>query len=272
MRFRRLVFGAVVGVMVISLGSCGKFRKIQRSEDWRVKYEAALNYYTKKDYYHSAILLEEIRPITRGLPEGEKVEFYLAYCQYNERTYLLSSAQFKSFYETYGRSSLAEEAHFMYAYSLYASAPDYDLDQQSSKEAMSAMQTFLNQFPNSKYQAQASEVVVNCQQKLERKAFENAKLYLKLRYYQAAVVAFDAFKHNYPDSKYLEEVAYLKVEAQYRIADQSFIRLQTERFKTVIQFYQELVDNFPSSKFLKDAERYYSDSLSKLNKLKNDNS
>src|SRR3954466_3060035 len=85
-------------IALLGLFSCSKFRRIQKSEDWRLKYEAGFKYYEKKDYYHSAILFEEIRPIVRGLPEGEKVEFYLAYCQYYEKTYLLASNQFKTFY------------------------------------------------------------------------------------------------------------------------------------------------------------------------------
>ncbi|NJN41507.1 MAG: hypothetical protein HC811_03960 [Flammeovirgaceae bacterium] len=82
-------------MMALFISSCSNFKKIEKNEDWRVKYEAALNYYNKKDYYRAAILFEQIRPIVRGLPEGEKVEFYLAYCQYNERTYLLASNQFR---------------------------------------------------------------------------------------------------------------------------------------------------------------------------------
>ncbi|MBL7866324.1 MAG: hypothetical protein JNK10_15785, partial [Cyclobacteriaceae bacterium] len=101
-------------------------------------------YYEKKDYYRTAILFEEILPIVRGLPEGEKVEFYLAYCQYYERQYLLASNQFRTFYETYGRSSFAQEAFFMFAYSLYVSSPDSNLDQTSTVEGMNAMQNFIN--------------------------------------------------------------------------------------------------------------------------------
>lgn len=258
--------------LIVFSVSCSKFRKIQKSEDWRIKYEAALNYYKAKDYYRAAILFEEVRPITRGLPEGEQVEFYLAYCQYNEKTYLLASNQFQSFYITYGRSALAEEAHFMYAYSLYAASPDYNLDQQSSVEAMIAMQNFINQYPRSEYLERAVEVITECQQKLERKNFENAKLYLKLRYYKAALVAFDTFKANFPDSEYLEEVAYLKVVAQFQLAEQSFLRLQLERYTAVIEFYQELADSYPSSKFLKEVEELYSESLSQVNKIKTENS
>lgn len=233
-----------------------------------MKYEAGLNYYNKKDYYRSALLFEEILPIVRGLPEGEKVEFYLAYCQYNEKTYLLASNQFRTFYETYGRSSLAEEAHFMYAYSLFSGTPAPNLDQQDGIEAMNAMQNFLNQYPNSTFTEKAIEVIVVSQQKLEEKGFENARQYLKLRNYQASVIAFDNFRKNFPDSKYLEQIAYLKVEAQFKFAEKSFISLQAKRYQTVVEFYQELVDGYPESKYIKDAEKYYSESIAKLNQLK----
>src|SRR5687768_10313011 len=116
-------------LILVLLSSCGKFRKIEKSADWRVKYEAALNYYNKQDYYRASVLFEQILPIVRGLPEGEKVQFYLAYCQFYDKLYLLSAEQFKTFYETYGRSTLSEEARYMYAFSMYKQSPNDNLDQ-----------------------------------------------------------------------------------------------------------------------------------------------
>jgi len=252
---------------LILLASCSKFRKIQKSDDWRVRYEAGLDYYERKDYYRSAVLFEDILPIVRGLPEGDRVEFNLAYCQYYEKTYLLAANQFKTFYETYGRSPKAEEARFMYAYSLYASAPSSNLDQSDAIDAMDAMQIFLNQYPDSQYRDKAVEVIVVSQEKLERKGFDNARQYLKLRQYNAAIISFDNFRKNFPDSKYLEEVAYLKVVAQFRFAEQSLATIQPKRFRTVVEYYQELVDNYPESDFIKDAERFYSSSIDKLKQL-----
>lgn len=258
-------------ILLVAGVSCSKFRRLERSEDWRLKYEAALNYYAKKDYYHSAILFEQIMPIVIGVPEGEKVEFYLAYCQYYQKTYLLASNQFKNFYERYGRSQLAEEAFFMYAYSLYVASPDEQLDQRSSIEAMGAMQTFLNQFPGSQFTDKASEVVAKCQQKLEKKEYDNACQYLRLKYFQAAVVAFNNFKKTFPDSKYLEEITFLKVQAQYRLASQSIPSKQLERYYSTIEFYRELVDGYPSSVYLKDAEQMYTTSLNQVNLIKSKN-
>lgn len=271
MKIRGLYCSLALLVLFLAF-SCSPFRKIEKSEDWRVKYEAGLNYYNKKDYYRSAILFEQIQAIVRGLPEGEKVEFYLAYCQYYEKTYLLASNQFRTFYETYGRSPLRDEAQFMYAYSLFIASPDSNLDQKSSVEAMDAMQNFLNQHPESSFRDKAVEVITICQKKLEFKGYENAKQYLKLRYYQAAVICFDNFKKNFPDSGFLEELAYLKVVSQYKWAQISTQRKQSERYTAAVEYYQELVDNFPTSSYLKEAQKIYSDSLNKLNELKLTNS
>ena len=260
-------------ILLLAIGvSCSKFRKIEKSQDWRVKYEAGLRYYEKKDYYRASVLFEQIIPIVRGLPEGEKVQFHLAYCQYYDKLYLLASEQFKTFYETYGRSTMAEEARYMYAYSLYKSSPKDNLDQTSSIEAMAAMQEFLNRFSNSKFRDQAIEVIVTTQKKLERKGFDNAYQYYKMRSYKAAIVALNNFKDNFPDSEFLEEAYYLVIASEYRLAEQSIMSKQEERYKGVVEHYKEFVDRYPESQFLREAEKYYADSLEKLNKSKNNNS
>lgn len=264
--------GAIIFICLLTF-SCGKFRKIEKSQDWRVKYEAALNYYNnKKDYYKASVLFEQILPIVRGLPEGEKVQFYLAYCQYYDKLYLLASEQFKTFYETYGRSTLAEEARYMYAYSLYDASPSVNLDQTSSINAMAAMQEFLNRYPNSKFREKAVEVIFDTQAKLEAKGFANAYQYYKMRSYKAAIVALNNFKSNFPDSKYLEEAYYLVIDSEFRLAEQSIREKQQERYRAVVEHYKEFLDKYPESKFLKDSEKLYAESLEQLNLAKNNQS
>ena len=257
--------------MLVSI-SCSKFRKIEKSQDWRVKYEAGLNYYNKKDYYRASVLFEQILPIVRGLPEGEKVQFYLAYCQFYDRLYLLASEQFKTFYETYGRSSLAEEARFMHAFSLFQSSPNPNLDQTSSIESMAAMQEYINRYPNSEFRERAINVILETQVKLEKKGFENAKQYYKMKYYSAAVIAMNNFKQNFPDSKYIEEAYYLALLSEYKLAEQSILSKQAERYRAVVDHYKEFLERYPESSFLKDAEKLYAESLDKVNSTKNTNS
>ena len=252
--------------------SCSKFRRIEKNPDWRIKYEASQHYFAKKDYYKASVLIEQILPIIRGLPEAEKAQFNLAYCQYYERLYLLASEQFRTFYETYGRSALAEEARYMYAYSLFKSSPGSNLDQTGSIEAMSSMQEFLNRYPNSKFRDQALNVIFTTQDRLEEKGFANARQYYKMRNYKAAIVALNNFRDNFPDSKYQEEAHYLIVVSQYHLAEQSVYTKQRERYQEVVNNYIDFIDRYPKSLFIRDAEKVYLESLSKLNKLKNINS
>ena len=261
----------VIFSLLILISSCSKFRKIQKSEDWRVKYEAALQYYEKEDYYRAVILFEEILPIIRAMKEGEDAQFYYAYCHYYQRSYLLAAHYFKNFYQTYSRSSKVIEANFMHAYSLYMDSPIYNLDQTSTLEAISAMQLFINKYKDTEYNESALDIINQLQYKLETKAYENAKQYFKIRIWKSALIAFDNFNNDFPDSRLNEEINYLKIVAQYNLAEQSISSKQRERYESTLEYYQEFIDAYPSSEYLKDAERLYSASLDKISKIARSN-
>ncbi|MEJ2005969.1 MAG: outer membrane protein assembly factor BamD [Cyclobacteriaceae bacterium] len=265
---RRVVLHMFFWVLIAGLTvSCGNFRKIEKSEDWRVKYEAALEYYENEDYFRSSTLFEQILPIVRGMPEGEKVQFYYAYSQYYQRLYDLAAHHFKVFYETYGRSEFAQEAAFMYAYSLYAASPSYNLDQSNSIQALMAMQQFINRYPTSEFVDEASEVIDEVQVRLEKKGYENAKQYYRMQKYNAAVVSFQSFSENFPDSEYNEELAYLKFMAQFKYADNSIPSKQLERYREANRYYEEFVDRYPESEYIRQAEKIYVDSLEKISEI-----
>lgn len=263
--YMRYFLGVVIAITFASCAS--KFRKIEKSDDWKVKYEAALKYYDKQDYFRAGALFNQIEGIVRGLPEGEQVQFKLAYCNFYDRAYLLSSHYFKTFFEIYARSEFAEEAEYMYAYSLYANSPIYNLEQSSSYEAIDAMQNFLNKYTATEFSEQATGVIDELQQKLEKKAYENSKQYHKLRFYSSALMSFDNFRKNFPDSKFNEEIAFLKIETQFDYAEKSLYQKQKERYSSVKSLYENFIDTYPSSEYLKIAEKYYTTSIDKLSKF-----
>ncbi|MFY0600767.1 MAG: outer membrane protein assembly factor BamD [Cyclobacteriaceae bacterium] len=254
-------------LVLILLGSGCKFRKIQKSGDWKVKYDAALAYYEEKDYYRSGILLEEILPIIKGTPEAELGNFYHAYTYFYQGQFILSAHYFKTFTQVYGRSEYVLEAAYQHANSLYEQSPSSSLDQTSTYEAITALQKFLNKYPYSEYSEKADNQIDRLQIKLEKKAYENAKLYYKLKRgntAKAAIVAFDNFQFDYPDSKYREEVAFLSIETIFFLSKVSIYSKQEERYKETIAKYQKFVDRYPDSKYLKQAEKYYAESIEQL--------
>ena len=246
---------------------CSKFRKIQKNTDWRVKYEAALKYFDEQDYHRSTLLLEDILPIIRGTQEAELGNLRLAYCYYHQRQYILSNHHFDQFITIYGRSEYVEEASYMSAFSLYLQSPEYQLDQTQTYEAVAAMQNFINRYPSSKFAGDADRIIDELQVKLEKKAYENCKLYHRLERLKSTLIVLDNFKKNFPDSDYNEEIAFLKIEASYKLASTSIYSKQEERFRQTTDFYLNFIDKYPKSEFLQSAEEMYDDSIEKITKF-----
>ena len=152
----------------------------------------------------------------------------------------------------------------MYGYSLYADSPETNLDQTSTLEALDALQNFLNKYPRSEFSKDTDKLILELQNKLEKKGIDNAYHYYKLRLYQAAIVAFENFKYEFPDSRYNEDALFYKIMAQYDLAEKSITSKQTERYIDVKNSYEEFVDKYPESEFLRQAEKIYQNVLGKI--------
>jgi len=260
-----------IGVM-IWLGSCSPFSKLQKSGSDDEKYKAAVQYYKKEDWYRAGLLFEELIPVLKGSTESEMAQFYHAYSQYHQQQYLLSATLFKKFYETFARSDYAQEAMYMYAYSLYKDTPAFNLDQSNTLTATSALQDFINAYPDSKYKDDCTKLILDLRGKLERKAFEKAKLYYRtsgfnIASYKSSVIAINNFQKEFPDSEYNEELAFLKVDAEFSLAQNSLETKQKERYEEAMTYHQIFVDKYPKSRFLKQAEKMYETSQREIERL-----
>lgn len=255
------------------LVSCNKkFAKLQKSGSLSEKYTAAIEYYEAEDYYRAGLLLEEIAPLLKGDSTSEKAQFYHAYCQFFQRQFQLSSYQFKNFYATYNNSPLAEEAFYMYAFSLFKDSPDYNLDQSSTLTAIDALQTFINTYPESKYAAVSSTNLQDLRERLEKKAYEKAMLYYKtngvtIANFLAATVAIDNFERDFPDSKYLEEMSYTRLTSMYELSEVSIFKKQRERYTKTLELFEKFRDKYPNSTYLKPSIKIYENAQKGLEKV-----
>ncbi len=251
--------------LFLLIGSC-RFSKIQKDPSLRAKYDAAIAYYQKKDYYKAGVLLEELIPLIVGTKESEIAQFYFAYCSYFQKDLELAAYYFERFYQTFQNSQYTEEARYMHIRSLYESSPPFNLDQSSTTDAIAVTQSFLNAYPNSSFYEECNKLQKELRLKLEKKAFENANLYYKITNYRAAVVTFDNFQKRFPDSDLNEEVAYLKFTAQYRYALQSTTRRKQERLNKALDFYDSFASYYPESKFNRSAQKVYERCIEELKK------
>jgi len=258
---QKLSLAGLLAILIIALGSCkSKYEKLRASNDNAKKYAEAIKLYNKKEYSKALGLFDPLVTRYRGQEQAEDLYYYYAYTNYKLRDYTSARYHFKTFADTYPSSTRAEECRFMAAYCYYLDSPIYSLDQENTSKAIENMQLFINLYPKSDRVPEANKLIQNLQDKLEEKSFANSKLYLTIADYQSAVIAFGNTLRDYPDTKYAEEIEYLTVKSQYLYAEHSSEFVQEERYNLGINYAQQFIDKYPTSKYLKEVKQYKKDS------------
>ena len=260
---RRIGWAILCMVFVLFAGGCkSRFEKIRTSNNIAQKYQEAIKYYDNKKYSKALVLFDDLANRYRGQSEAEDLYYYIAYTNYRLRDYTSARYAFNEFVRSYSFSSRTEECRFMAAYCYYLEAPRYSLDQEYTYRAIESLQLFINLYPDSERAEESAELIQELRDRLEEKAFANAKLYLDMGLmddYRAAVIAFDNALRDFPDTKYAEEMEFLSIKAQYLYANNSTTRRQEERFGEAIDLYNRFVSAYPESKFLREAESFKRD-------------
>ena len=256
-------------LFTIAFTSCkSKFEKLRLSTDIGRKYQEAIKLYNKKEYSKALVLFEDLVQRYRGRSEAEDLYYYFAYTNYQLKDYLSARYHFKTFSDTYPNSPKAEECRFLTAYCYYLDSPNFSLDQDNTLRAIESLQLFINIYPKSDRVAEASKLILDLRDKLERKSYENAKLFLDIGDYQAAVIAFRNSTKDYPDTKFAEEMDFLIVKSQYLYAKNSLEIKQEDRYNEAVEEYERFVEKYPKSTFLKEAEELKNSSLKGIEEVK----
>ncbi len=221
--------------IVLFLSSCSEYQKALKSEDVGKKFDVATKMYDAKKYGKAIRLFEQIAPVYKGKPQAEKM-FYM-YCQslYKTDQYYLAGYQFESFASSYPKSQKMEEAAFLGAKCFVQLSPVYSLDQTDTNKAIDKLQSFIDTYPESPNLAEANAMAKTLREKLEKKAFENAKIYNNISDYKAAMVAFDNFIINYPGTPYKEKALFYKFDSAYQLAINSIPSKLEDRLKNAKQ-------------------------------------
>jgi outer membrane protein assembly factor BamD len=258
-----LLFSTTLPILVLS--SCAAQ---QHTENAVSMYQEAMSKYEKKDYYDARRLFQEAIPLLKGKKEIIPAQFYLAQCYFYDKKYRESAYYFAEFYKTYPRVQQTEEALYMQGYSMYLDSPDIRVDATKTEKALHILKQYIHQFPRGTYQPEAQQCIQKLKDKLALKAFRNAKLYYHLGHYQASVIAVNNFQEAYPDAVYGEEAIYIKAKAQGKLAAAAAAAEdQLNSWKVVIQYYYELLDQYPDSKYAQEVQAIYEQALQKVDQL-----
>lgn len=256
--------------IVLILASCSKHEKILKSTDLNYKLTKANEYFDNEKWWKANEVYESLMPAFRGTPNYEELYYRYCYSLYNMKDYLSASYQFKSFVEHFPRSKRVEEMQFMYAKSLFLDAPDYKLDQTSTRNAIRALQQYTALFPDSKYITEAYNLINQGREKLKKKDEAAAQLYFDMQRYKNAVTAYEILTLDYPDANNVDYYHYMMIVSRFEYAKASRERRQLERFEAVLENIKDLKDYFPNSTYIEKSKSIANYSNNKIKELSNE--
>jgi outer membrane protein assembly factor BamD len=259
----------LIAIIALSVMSCSRFSKIQKSTDYDYKLRMAEKYYVAKKYNYAQQLYEELFPLMKGQPQFEDLFYKYAYCSYHLHDWMQAENLFKQFVEVFPNSPKAEEMEFMRAYTYYRQSPKSALDQTNTQKTIGLMQTFINTHPNSPKNKEASDIMDKCRAKLEEKEYSSATLYYNMGHFRAAAIAYTSLMNDFPDSQKSDAYKLQIIKSYYSFALNSIEEKKITRFEQVITECNDFMDRFPESTLKKEVESY--ETLSKNNLKANNN-
>lgn len=257
----------VSSVLIFTIISCSGYQKLLKSENYELKYEKAIEYYNDEDYYKAENLFDELLTIYKGTEKAEKIHYYYAYCLYAQGDLSLAAYHFKRYAETYPNGKHVEDARFRKALCFYELSPKPSLDQDFTQRGIGAFQSFLNQYPDTEYKDTVNKLVEKLHFKLEKKSYDNAYLYYKIKEYKAAIRALKNSIRKYPDSPFNEDARFYILKSSYLLAEGSIKSKQQERYKNTLEAYRTLMKNYPGTEYKKEAKKIKEKTKDKLNNI-----
>ncbi|WP_395092491.1 outer membrane protein assembly factor BamD [Vaginella massiliensis] len=252
--FKKISFALA---LAMTLSACNqRYNQAMKSSDKEEIFEIATELYEQGKYDLALELYGRISTSFVGTEKAADIAYNTAYANFNEKDYPMAGHLFKNFSVTYPLDNRAEEALFLSAYSYYKGSPKYNLDKTSTYSAIDALQNFINAYPNSEHVAEANGYIDELRMKLEKKAFEIAKVYFNTMKYKAAGVAFDNMADDFPDSKYREEAMIYSLRSKYELAaNYSRIDVKELRLQEAQTQYRLFTKLYPQSIYKAEADK-----------------
>lgn len=244
------------------LTSCGEYYRAQKSTDVSERYSYAKKSYNEKKYGRVILLMEDVVASLSGTREGPQSTYLMADSYYHLKRESDAARYFQSYYTSYPKAPMVEEARYKAGYCLYMASPEPRLDQSDTYGAIKELQAYLDYFPEGQYRDEVEGMLFRLQDKLAYKELLAAKLYCDLglylgNNYQSAVITAKNALKDYPYTQHREELLFLVLRAKSEEAQQSVQEKQQERLREAVDYYYNYINEFPEGKHHKTATRIY---------------
>jgi outer membrane protein assembly factor BamD len=255
MKIRTLIV-ALVAVMA-SVSCKSQYEILLNSNDVDAKYDAAFQYFNEGKYSKAATLFESMAVMTNGTEKDDTVRYYWGLSNYKFKDYYTAETNFEKFIENYPRSPFASEARYLRIDCLYRQTLRYELDQAPTYKAMNAISEYILDYPTNTHMQECKDMLEELNARLDRKAYEAAKLYYRMEDYLASRVAFRNVLKDDSENIYREDILYYIAMSSYKYAQLSVPEKQRERYLTFVDDYLNFIGELPDSHYRKELDALY---------------
>lgn len=246
----------VAAIAVVS--SCSsQFEKLLNSYNYGDKYRAALAFYEEGKYSKAAQLFENIAMNVQGAPQEDTVRYYWGMSNYKMKDYVTAQSNFTEFLQSFPSSPFAKDAEFNMIDCMYQQTYRWELDQRPTEIALSYIYKYIIENAGTENAKRCSIMSADLEERLDKKAFEGARLYYHMEDYKAAHRALKNVIKDDADNQYREEILYFTAMASYKYALNSVEDKQRERYMTFIDDYFNFVSEYPQSKHKAELDGIY---------------
>ena len=243
---------------IVAMTSCkSQYEILLNSNDADAKYEAAFQYFNDRKFSKAASLFESLSVLTDGTERDDTVRYYWGLSNYRFKDYYTAETNFDQFITSYPRSPFTSEARYLRLDCLYRQTLRYELDQTPTYKAINEISAYILEYPSNAHMQSCRDMLVELNARLDRKAYEGAKLYYKMEDYLASRVAFKNVLKDDAENIYREYILYYIAMSSYKYAQQSVPEKQKERYLAFVDDYLNFVGELPGSQYRKELDSVY---------------
>ncbi len=244
-------------LLALSVSCKSQYDLLLGSTDYDLKYEKAFEYFNNEKYRKAGELFESLSQVSGGTDRDDTIKFYWGYSNYLYKDYVTAEANLKYFIDLYPLSPFTEYAKYLRIICLYNVTYRYELDQTPTYEAMDAISRFLIENPSSEHYDECMEMLDDLDARLDKKAFEAARIYYVMEDYVASRAAFRNILKDDAETIYREDILYYTAMSSYEYALNSVPEKQRERYLTFVDDYYNFISEYADSQYRKELDGCY---------------
>ena len=192
----------VIVITLLHLFGCSASNIFDDNIPYKERFDEGLEFFEKEKYNQSAQQFNIIVQRASHTDLGDDSLFFLAESYFLNKDYDLALIEFEKLVSRMGFSPYIEKSRWRICEALTLLSPNYFHDQDSSVKAISQIQDFIDDYPNSQYLNEADVLLETLRDRLAKKNMETGKLYTKLKAYDSAIASYKNVVNDYYDTKF----------------------------------------------------------------------